>query len=103
MKSKLKFLMMTTFLSLTQIFAAYADLNLTFGEDSKNLMANRLLAGILSFLQNCAFIMFAFALGMFVYSMKNEDGAKKTDSLKIFGVGLLLIALKTIASVVGLI
>ena len=40
---------------------------------------------------------------MFIYSIKNADGARKVDSLKVLGVALLLFGLKKVAEVGGLI
>lgn len=101
MKGKFKIFLLTIWMVMSQGFLAYAGFE--FESQDKTLMANRFLAGILAFLQKCSFVMFVFALGMFLYSVSNEDGAKKTDALKLFGVGLLLFGLKIVAEVAGLI
>ncbi len=66
-------------------------------------MDKQLLEAILIFLQSCSYFMLVLSIGMFFYSIKNEDGAKKTDSLKVFGISLLLMSLRKIAEVGGLI
>ena len=101
MISKIHFFLLTIWMTMSQSFFAYADFE--FESQNKNLMANRMLAGILTFLQKCSFVIFALAVGMFVFSVSNADGAKKADALKLFGVGLLLFGLKMVASIAGLI
>lgn len=102
MKNKIKMFILGCYLSLSQIVTAYADFDFSIGK-TKNLMASRMLAGVLTFLQYSAFILFAIGLGMFLYSFHSEDGAKKSDSLKIFGVGIILFGLKAVAQLGGLI
>lgn len=95
MKSKLNYVMLTTGISISNALSVYAD--------NSNRLDMKLLEGILIFLQSCSYFFFAISIGMFIYSMKNEDGSRKMESLKIFGVGLILYALKHIAKVGGLI
>lgn len=66
-------------------------------------MDKQLLAAILYFLQMCSSVFFVLGIGMFIWSMQSEDGAKKTEALKIIGVGLLLLVLGKVADVGGLI
>ena len=66
-------------------------------------MDKQLLAAILYFLQMCSSVFFVLGIGMFIWSIQSEDGAKKTGALKIIGVGLLLLVLGKVADVGGLI
>lgn len=40
---------------------------------------------------------------MMIYSIKDEDGAKRTEAIKLIGIGLLLLSLKKVAEIGGLI
>ena len=56
-------------------FQAYA----AEGERMDRIM----LKAILTFLQYASWPIVAVAIGMFIYSIKNEDGASKTNAIKI--------------------
>lgn len=92
---KIKYLMLTACISISNVKCVFAD--------NSNRMDMKLLEGILIFLQSCSYFFFAIGIGMFIYSIKDQDGSKKVDSIKIIGVGLLLYVLKHIARVGGLI
>lgn len=94
MKNKLKYILATIFLSTNNLILAFAD---------TDMAANQLLGAILDFLQYCSYLILVFGIGMFIYSIKNADGARKVDSLKVLGVALLLFGLKKVAEVGGLI
>lgn len=72
-----------------------------YAEESERL-DQVMLEGILTFLRYTSWPIMAISIGMFIYSMKNEDGAMKTDSLKIFGLAVLLYSLLIIAKASGL-
>ena len=40
---------------------------------------------------------------MMIYSIKDDDGAKRTGAIKLIGIGLLLLSLKKVAEIGGLI
>lgn len=61
-----------------------------------------MLEAILTFLQYVSWPILAIAIGMFIYSIKNEDGAGKTDSIKVFGLAIFLQSLLFIARASGL-
>lgn len=75
-------------------FTAYA-------EESERL-DRVMLEGILTFLRYTSWPILTIAIGMFIYSMKNEDAAMKTDSLKIMGLAVFLNSLILIAKASGL-
>ena len=73
----------------------------TYAEESERL-DQTMLEGILTFLRYTSYPILVIAIGMFIYSMKNEDGAMKTDSLKVFGIAVFLYSLLIIAKASGL-
>ena len=95
MKSRLFFFLSTLYFSFSRAFCSFARAD---GRIDKALFE-----AILIFLQSCSYFLWAIGIGMFIYSIKETDGGKKTDSLKVIGVGLLLFSLKKIAQVGGLI
>ena len=66
-------------------------------------MDKQLLTAILYFLQMCSSVFFALGIGMLIWSVQSEDGAKKTGAIKIIGVGLLLLVLGRVAKAGALI
>lgn len=66
-------------------------------------MDKQLLTAILYFLQMCSSVFFALGIGMLIWSVQSEDGAKKTGAIKIIGIGLLLLVLGRVAKAGGLI
>ena len=102
--NKLLFIMTETFFTINNKIITFAEFK--WNNDvskTKNYMANQFLAAILTFLQKCSFILFAFGIGMMIYSIKDEDGAKRTGAIKLIGIGLLLLSLKKVAEIGGLI
>lgn len=63
----------------------------------------KLLAGILEFFVYCSYLVFAIGLGLLFYSIKNEDGSRKLDALKMIGFSVALFCLKGIAISTGFI
>ena len=61
-----------------------------------------MLEAILTFLQYASWPILAIAIGMFIYSIKNEDGAMKLNSLKIVGLAIFLQSLLFVAKASGL-
>lgn len=94
MKRKFEKVFVTFLLSINSAIPVFAD---------SNMAANQLLSAILDFLQYCSYLILVFGIGMFIYSIRNTDGARKVDSLKLLGVALLLYGLKKVAEVGGLI
>lgn len=96
MKSKLKCIITTAIITFNNLFFVYAD-------EEPTRMDKQLLAGICVFLRSASYLMLVFGIGMLIYSIKETDGAKKVESLKLFGLGLILYISKNIAEVFNLI
>ena len=75
-------------------FQAYA----AEGERMDRIM----LKAILTFLQYASRPIVAVAIGMFIYSITNEDGASKTNAIKIIGLAVFLYSLLPLAKASGL-
>lgn len=65
-------------------------------------MDMKMLKGILVFLRYCSYPILLLAFGMFIFSICEMDGEKKTNSLKVFGISMLLWSLLVLAKASGL-
>lgn len=65
-------------------------------------MDMKMLKAILTFLRYCSYPILILAIGMFIFSLYDVDGAKKTNYLKMFGVSMLLWSLLPLARASGL-
>lgn len=77
-------------------------MNVLASEAAADRLDRRMLEAILIFLRYSSYPLIAISIGMFVYSIKNEDGAMKTSSLKIFGISMLLFSLHSLCVASGL-
>lgn len=73
----------------------------TYAEESERL-DQTMLEGILTFLRYTSYPILVIAIGMFIYSIKNEDGASKTNAIKIIGLAVFLYSLLPLAKASGL-
>lgn len=84
------------------LFKLMIPIRVLADEAAQSRMDQRMLEAILIFLGYVSWPIIAMAIGLFVLSMRNEDGASKSNSLKIFGVGAFLLCLHSFAKASGL-
>ena len=70
---------------------------------ASNRLDVKMLAAILYFLRCASYPVFIIALAMFIISVKSTDGGMKVNSLKLFGIGLALFSLYSVAKASGII
>lgn len=71
-----------------------------FAVDTSNRTGLKLLLGILEIIRSFSWVVIAFAIGMFLFSLRDQNAPMKSSALKIFGVGIFMNALLGIAHVV---